>query len=49
MYLLQLFSFQFLQDTLDALFGIMTESPHSDEYDEPVFNALVSDTTTCKT
>lgn len=34
--------FQFLQDTLDALCGIMAENPQSEAYDEPVFNALVS-------
>ncbi|XP_022091656.1 dedicator of cytokinesis protein 1-like isoform X3 [Acanthaster planci] len=32
---------KFLQDTLDALFSILTESPQSNEYDEPVFNALI--------
>ena len=32
---------QFLQDTLDALCGIMAENPQSEEYDEYVFNALV--------
>ncbi|XP_033633193.1 dedicator of cytokinesis protein 1-like isoform X1 [Asterias rubens] len=32
---------KFLQDTLDALFNILTESPQSNEYDEPVFNALI--------
>ncbi|XP_071827704.1 dedicator of cytokinesis protein 1-like isoform X3 [Apostichopus japonicus] len=32
---------KFLQDTLDALCGIMAENPQSEAYDEPVFNALV--------
>eukprot|EP00057_Strongylocentrotus_purpuratus_P025941 XP_011680415.1 PREDICTED: dedicator of cytokinesis protein 1-like [Strongylocentrotus purpuratus] len=32
---------KFLQDTLDALFSIMAENPQSEEYDKPVFNAVV--------
>ena len=33
--------FQFLQDTLDALFNIMMDHSDSDQYDTLVFNALV--------
>ncbi len=36
------FSAQFLQDTLDALFNIMMETSEKDTYDTLVFNALVS-------
>ncbi|XP_071494855.1 dedicator of cytokinesis protein 1-like [Diadema antillarum] len=32
---------KFLQDTLDALFSIMAENPQSEEYDKPVFNAVM--------
>lgn len=35
-------SFQFLQDTLDALFNIMMENSDSDTFDTLVFDALVS-------
>lgn len=34
--------FQFLQDTLDALFNIMMENSDSDTFDTLVFDALVS-------
>lgn len=33
---------KFLQDTLDALFAIMMGNSESEQYDIPVFNALVS-------
>lgn len=33
--------FQFLQDTLDALFNIMMETSQKDTYDTLVFDALV--------
>lgn len=36
-------SFQFLQDTLDALFNIMMENSDSDTFDTLVFDALVSE------
>lgn len=35
--------FQFLQDTLDALFNIMMENSDSDTFDTLVFDALVSE------
>jgi len=33
--------FQFLQDTLDALFNILMENSDSDAFDNLVFDALV--------
>lgn len=38
---------QFLQDALDNLFNILIETQDSDEYDELVFDALVSTIDTC--
>lgn len=40
-------SFQFLQDTLDALFNIMMENSDSDTFDTLVFDALVSKDAAC--
>lgn len=39
--ILRILSFQFLQDTLDALFNIMMENSDSDTFDTLVFDALV--------
>lgn len=40
--ILTCFYFQFLQDTLDALFNILMQNSDSELYDNLVFEALVS-------